>query len=86
MKDKDWSYSEIFELGIEVCAVIPDKVLTPADMSAPDLVILGKHETEDRLGDYMELYKVLLGKEFEPKTGDVEKRVINNLNNYGYNV
>ena len=35
---------------------------------------------------YMELYKVLLGKEFIPEIGDVQKRVIRNLNNYGYNI
>ena len=34
----------------------------------------------------MELYKVLLGKEFVPEMGDVEERVVRNLNNYGYNI
>ena len=35
---------------------------------------------------YMKLYKVLLGKEFVPENGDVEKRVIKNLNQYGYSI
>jgi len=35
---------------------------------------------------YMKLYKILLGKEFVPETGDVEKRVINNLSKYGYKI
>ena len=35
---------------------------------------------------YIELYKILLGKEFIPESGDVQKRVIDNLNNYGYNI
>jgi len=35
---------------------------------------------------YIELYNTLLGKEFVPESGDVKVRVINNLNNYGYNI
>ena len=35
---------------------------------------------------YMELYRVLLGKEFVPEMGDVESRVVANLNSYGYKI
>ena len=35
---------------------------------------------------YMELYRVLLGKEFVPEMGDVESRVVDNLNSYGYKI
>ena len=35
---------------------------------------------------YMELYKVLLGKEFIPELGDVEERVLRNLSEYGYKI
>jgi hypothetical protein len=29
---------------------------------------------------------VLLGKEFVPERGDVESRVVDNLNSYGYSI
>ena len=51
---------------------------TPPKLSDEIRVSLAEH--------YMELYKVLLGKDFVPEIGDVEKRVINNLNKYGYNI
>ena len=51
---------------------------TPPKLSDGIRVSLAEH--------YIELYKVLLGKEFIPEMGDVEKRVIKNLNNYGYNI
>jgi phosphoribosylaminoimidazole-succinocarboxamide synthase len=35
---------------------------------------------------YIELYRVLLGKEFVPERGDVESRVVDNLNSYGYSI
>ena len=35
---------------------------------------------------YMKLYKILLGKDFVPETGDVEKRVVSNLSKYGYKI
>ena len=50
----------------------------PPELSDEIRISLAKH--------YMELYKVLLGKEFVPEIGDVEKRVIHNLKNYGYNI
>ena len=51
---------------------------TPPKLSDEIRVSLAEH--------YIELYKVLLGKEFVPEMGDVEKRVIKNLNNYGYKI
>ncbi len=51
---------------------------TPPKLSDEIRIKLAKH--------YMELYNVLLGKEFIPETGDVEKRVINNLDKYGYKI
>ena len=51
---------------------------TPPDLSDEIRISLSEH--------YMKLYKVLLGKEFIPDTGDVEKRVVKNLNHYGYKV
>tara|TARA_X000001036_G_C20681838_1_gene806181 strand:+ start:1322 stop:2269 length:948 start_codon:yes stop_codon:yes gene_type:complete len=51
---------------------------TPPKLSDEIRVSLAEH--------YMELYRVLLGKDFVPEIGDVEKRVINNLNKYGYNI
>ena len=51
---------------------------TPPDLSDEIRISLSEH--------YMKLYKVLLGKEFIPDTGDVEKRVIKNLNHYGYKI
>ena len=51
---------------------------TPPELSDEIRISLSEH--------YMKLYKVLLGKEFIPDTGDVEKRVIKNLNHYGYKI
>ena len=51
---------------------------TPPKLSHEIRISLAEH--------YIELYKVLLGKEFIPKMGNVEKRVIENLNNYGYSL
>jgi len=51
---------------------------TPPKLSDEIRISLAEH--------YMELYNVLLGKEFIPEMGDVEKRVIHNLKNYGYNI
>ena len=51
---------------------------TPPALSDEIRISLAQH--------YMELYKVLLGKEFVPEIGDVQERVIRNLNNYGYNI
>ena len=51
---------------------------TPPQLSDDIRISLAEH--------YMELYKVLLGKEFVPEMGDVEERVVRNLNNYGYNI
>jgi len=50
----------------------------PPELSDEIRISLAEH--------YMELYKVLLGKDFVPMIGDVEKRVIDNLNNYGYSI
>ena len=33
---------------------------------------------------YMELYKILTGKDFIPSTGDVSNRIQNNLKNAGF--
>ena len=51
---------------------------TPPKLSDEIRISLAEH--------YMELYKVLLGKEFVPEIGDVEKRVLRNLSDYGYNI
>ena len=51
---------------------------TPPQLSDEIRISLAEH--------YMKLYTVLLGRKFVPETGDVEKRVINNLDNYGYKV
>ena len=51
---------------------------TPPQLSDEIRISLAEH--------YMKLYSVLLGREFVPETGDVEKRVINNLDNYGYKI
>ena len=51
---------------------------TPPKLSDEIRISLAEH--------YIELYRVLLGKEFTPEMGDVEKRVIQNLNNNGYNI
>ena len=51
---------------------------TPPKLSDEIRISLAEH--------YMELYKVLLGKEFVPEIGDVEKRVLRNLRDYGYNI
>ena len=51
---------------------------TPPKLSDEIRISLAEH--------YIELYKTLLGKEFIPEIGDVEERVVNNLNNYGYSV
>ena len=50
----------------------------PPKLSDEIRVSLAKH--------YMELYKVLLGKEFVPEMGDVEERVVLNLKKYGYSI
>ncbi|MAR30072.1 MAG: phosphoribosylaminoimidazolesuccinocarboxamide synthase, partial [Candidatus Marinimicrobia bacterium] len=51
---------------------------TPPKLSDEIRISLAEH--------YMELYKVLLGKEFIPELGDVEERVVRNLNKYGYSI
>ena len=51
---------------------------TPPKLSDEIRISLAEH--------YMELYKVLLGKEFIPELGDVEERVIRNLSEYGYKI
>ena len=51
---------------------------TPPKLSDEIRISLAEH--------YMELYKVLLGKEFIPELGDVEERVLRNLNKYGYSI
>ena len=51
---------------------------TPPKLSDEIRISLAEH--------YIELYKTLLGKEFIPEIGDVEERVVSNLNNYGYSV
>ena len=51
---------------------------TPPKLSDEIRISLAEH--------YMELYKVLLGKEFIPELGDVEERVLRNLSEYGYKI
>ena len=51
---------------------------TPPKLSDEIRISLAEH--------YMELYKVLLGKEFIPELGDVEERVVRNLSEYGYKI
>ena len=51
---------------------------TPPKLSDEIRISLAEH--------YMELYKVVLGKEFIPELGDVEERVLRNLSEYGYKI
>ena len=51
---------------------------TPPQLSDEIRISLAEH--------YIQLYNILLGKEFIPESGDVEERVINNLKKYGYRI
>ena len=51
---------------------------TPPQLSDEIRISLAEH--------YMKLYEVLLGKKFIPQIGDVKRRVIDNLNQYGYKI
>jgi len=42
--------------GMEISAELPARVLTPQDMSSPDLVILGRNANEDPVRGYQEIY------------------------------
>jgi 3',5'-nucleoside bisphosphate phosphatase len=42
--------------GMEISAELPKKVLTPQDMSSPDLVVLGKNPYLEPIQGYQEIY------------------------------
>ncbi len=42
--------------GVEIAAELPEKVLTPQDMSSPDLIILGKNPNVKPMKGYQEIY------------------------------
>ncbi len=73
--------NDIFAIpyGIEISAELPNEVLTPQDMSSPDLIILGKNPNKNPLKGYQEIY-----------FNDLEKRhlpeVLNGLKSVGFEI